>query len=192
MKPCANQRKPIALLALGDLEARQARALRAHLETCAGCRAYSEEMSNVTRKLAASGVGSELRVSETFHRQLAARLRAHERRPVGESLLVTLRALCSNSRMALPLLGLGAALIVTAMVLLPRPTPLPLPVPAPSQAVAPPPEKRDLAPTISNYQMVANRSLEKLDELLSRQANKNLSPIPIYTASALSRANGLD
>ena len=181
------------MLALGDLQARQARALRDHLETCAGCRAYAEEMSSVTQKLAAGAIGSDLQVSETFHRKLAARLRANERRPVAESLLAPLRALFANSRMALPLLGLGgAALIVTAIVLLPRPTPLPLPLPAPSQAVAPPAEKHDLAPTISNYQMVANRSLEKLDELLSRQARNNRSPMPIYTASALSRADGLD
>ena len=43
--------------------------------------------------------------------------------------------------------------------------------------------KRDLPPTIANYQMIANQSLEKLDELLNRQANRKLSPTRIYTAS---------
>ena len=47
----------------------------------------------------------------------------------------------------------------------------------------------DPAPTIANYQMVANQSLDKLDELLTRQGNKRLPPAPIYTASTLKLAN---
>ena len=41
----------------------------------------------------------------------------------------------------------------------------------------------DPPPTIANYTMVANQSLEKLDDLLTRQGSRNLSPTPIYTAS---------
>jgi hypothetical protein len=40
MKPCAKNRKLIAWLALGALEARRAAALRAHLALCEGCRQY--------------------------------------------------------------------------------------------------------------------------------------------------------
>jgi hypothetical protein len=40
--------------------------------------------------------------------------------------------------------------------------------------------------------MIANRSLDKLDELLTRQGNRNPASTPIYTASTLSRASALD
>jgi hypothetical protein len=49
-----------------------------------------------------------------------------------------------------------------------------------------------MSPTLSNYQMVANHSLEALDELLTRQGNRNLPPVPVYTASILGLANGAD
>jgi hypothetical protein len=46
----------------------------------------------------------------------------------------------------------------------------------------------DLAPTIANYQRVANQSLDKLDALLTRQGNRPLPPMPIYTASTFGLA----
>jgi hypothetical protein len=46
----------------------------------------------------------------------------------------------------------------------------------------------DLAPTIANYQRVANQSLDKLDALLTRQGNRALPSMPIYTASTLGLA----
>jgi len=48
MKPCAQNRKLIVWLSLNVLDASQARQLRAHLETCEGCRRYLAEISNVT------------------------------------------------------------------------------------------------------------------------------------------------
>jgi hypothetical protein len=48
----------------------------------------------------------------------------------------------------------------------------------------------DLAPTLANYQMIANESLEKLSEVLTRQGNKSLPPAPVYTASSFQLANG--
>jgi len=50
----------------------------------------------------------------------------------------------------------------------------------------------DLPPTIANYQMVASQSPEKLDELLTRQANRPRSPAPIYTASAFALESASD
>jgi hypothetical protein len=41
--------------------------------------------------------------------------------------------------------------------------------------------RTDLPPTMANYRMVADQSLEKLDELLSQQANRNLSPVAVLT-----------
>jgi len=50
--------------------------------------------------------------------------------------------------------------------------------------------KRDLRH--AEFRMVANRSLEELDELITRQGNRNLLPARLYTASDLTRANGSD
>ena len=55
MKPCRKYRKQVVWLAAAALADGEARALRAHLETCAGCRAYLAEISHVTERLAAAG-----------------------------------------------------------------------------------------------------------------------------------------
>jgi hypothetical protein len=55
--------------------------------------------------------------------------------------------------------------------------------------VSPSSSESDLAPTIANYQMVANQSLEQLFELLTRQGNKRLPPAPVYTVSGPELAN---
>ncbi len=54
MKPCSNHRKLIAWLAVDALDDPQTRSLRAHLETCEGCRRYLAEISNVAQKLSAA------------------------------------------------------------------------------------------------------------------------------------------
>jgi len=73
MKPCSNNRKPIAWLAIGALDARQERALRAHLETCEGCRSYLEEISTITQKLATTEVRSDIQTSNPFTEESSAR-----------------------------------------------------------------------------------------------------------------------
>lgn len=188
MKPCSHNRKPIAWLALDALDPRPAQALRAHLETCAGCRRYLEEISNVTQKLTAPEINSDLRASESFHQRLIARLRAEESRSAWATLVANLRAAMPNWRVALPMTGATVVVIAVLSTFLWRPRVL-LPLPSSAPIVATANLEKDPAPTIANYQMVANQSLEKLDELLTRQGNKNLPPVPIYTASTFTRAN---
>jgi hypothetical protein len=60
------------------------------------------------------------------------------------------------------------------------------------QAVLPPDLKSDLPPTIANYQRIATRSLDELDDLLTMQGRRNPSPTPIYTASLFAPARALD
>src|SRR5438477_440866 len=90
---------------------------------------------------------------------------------------------CSKNRKRI------AWLAIAALSLFVQRPGIPLPAPTVAQPVLKPNLKRDFDPTFSNYQMVANRSLEELDELLTRQGNRNPPPIPIYTASTLPRAN---
>ena len=191
MKPCSNNRKPIACLTMGALDARQERALRAHLETCEGCRGYLAEISGVTEKLAAVEIRSDVQTSESFHRKVAGALRAAESGSTWETVASPFRTFLFNWRVALPTIGAAVAVIAAFFVFQRHPG-APSPAPLDGQTDLAPAAKSDPDPTISNYQMVANRSLEKLDELLTRQGNQNPSPTPIYTASTLPRTDAPD
>jgi anti-sigma factor RsiW len=186
MKPCSQNRKLIAWLSLNALEARQARELQAHLETCEGCRRYLAEISNVTEKLAAVEIHSDVQASENFHRKVAGRLRAAKPDSPGEILAAYLARL--NWRVALPVM---AALVVVGVIVATwqQPPRVSSPAQTGTQTAAGPEADTDLAPTIANYQRVANQSLDKLDALLTRQGNRALPSMPVYTASALGLAN---
>ena len=191
MKPCSKNRKFIAWLAVGALEARQAQDLRAHLECCAGCRRYLEEISCVTERLAAAEVGPDLQASESFHRRVVGALRAETSESIRDTLAARLRGTLLAWRVAVPVIGAAAVVIALWMDWVWRPGLAPHPQPK-VQIVRLPDATRDLPPTVANYQRVANRSLEELDELLTRQGNRNLSSARLYTASDLARANGSD
>ena len=184
MKPCAQNRKLIAWLASNALDARQARQLRAHLETCEGCRRYLAEISNVTEKLAAAETTPDVQASENFHRKVAAKLRTAKPDSTGEILAAYFRGTLSNWRVALP--AIAVLVVASVTVAIWRQTPDVSPPPrAGIQAASVSDADNDLAPTIANYQRVANQSLDKLDALLTKQGERPLPSMPIYTASTL-------
>ena len=191
MKPCSKNRKLIAWLALDALEVRRARQLRAHLETCEGCRRYLEEISNVTDRLTAAETAPDIQASESFHQRVASKLRVEKPNSFGEIVAAFFRGTMLNWRVALPA---GAALVVTivAFATLQKHPEASSRTQSQAHTVPAPNWNTDLPPTIANYQMVANRSLEQLDDLLTRQGNRNLPPAPIYTASSLASANAPD
>ena len=76
MKACSKNRKLLAWLALGELDARRAGELRAHIQTCDGCRYYLEEVSAVTDRLATVDMTADMQASESFHGRLVTSLRA--------------------------------------------------------------------------------------------------------------------
>jgi len=191
MKPCSNNRKLIAWLAMEALDDRQTRDLRAHLEACEGCRRYLAEISNAVQKLGAAEARLDIQASKAFHRKVLGALRAEETGSAWAILVARLRATPLNWRVALPTIGATAVAIIALSIVARRPG-VPVPAPTGTQAVLTPNAKSNLDPTISNYHTVANRSLEQLDELLIRQGNRNPSPTPLYTASSLSRANAPD
>jgi hypothetical protein len=189
MKPCSKNRKLIAWLALDALNARKAAALRDHLTHCEGCRRYWEGISNVTEVLSSSAADSNLEASESFHRRVAEKLQAAESRSVLNNVAAWLRESMLNRRVALPVILL--LVIALFAIVVPRRHPaLPLPGSPTVQVVPASSSGSDLAPTIANYQRVANQSLEKLSELLTEQGNKRLPPAPILTVSGLEPANG--
>jgi len=186
MKPCSRNRKRIALLALHALDARKAVALRNHLALCEGCRRYSEEISSVTKSLAAPEPDSNLEASSFFHHAVAEKLQAIESSSVLENLAARFRRLTLDLRVALPaatalVIGLLAIVAMRHHSAPSRPASH-MDQPASSSG-------SDLAPTIANYRIIAGESLQKLDELLTRQGNKPLPPAPIYTASGLVLVN---
>ena len=187
MKPCAQNRKLIVWLASNALDAGQTRQLQAHLETCEGCRRYLAEISNVTERLTTAEPNPDVQASEVFHQKLAGRLRASKPDSIVEILAAYLRGTLLNWRVALP--AIAALVMIGVTVAIWRQPPV---VPSPrivsTQTMSVSDADDDLAPTIANYQRVANQSLDKLDALLTRQGNQPLPSMPIYTASTLGLA----
>jgi len=187
MKPCADQQKLITWLALDALDARTALTLRAHLETCAGCRSYLAEISKVTEQLAAARPSAELQASETFHRNVVARMKAETSVSVWATVGAALRPVFFNWRVAVPAAAVLAVLLTTGIVQWPR-TPVgnrpmsPTITPA-SAPVAAADAEANLAPTIANYERVASQSLDKLDALLGEQEKQTARATPVYTAA---------
>jgi hypothetical protein len=184
MKPCAQHRKSIVWLTLHQLEASQARELRAHLETCEGCRCYLAEISNVTERLAAPEANPGVEASAIFHQKLAGRLRAAKSDSRVEILAVNFRENHLKWRAALAVLA--ALVVLDVSVVLWRRPPAASSFPrtvcssAPASAA-----DNDLAPTVANYERVADQSLDALDALLTRQGNRASPPTPVYTDSTL-------
>lgn len=187
MKPCAQNRKLIAWLAVNALEARQAQQLRGHLETCEGCRRYLAAISNVTEKLTAAEATPDVQASESFHRKVVGKLRAAKPDSLGEILAAYLRGTLLNWRVALPVVAVLVVVGVTVATWR-QPPVVSSPPQAGTQTAAVSDVDGDLAPTIANYQRVANQSLDKLDALLTRQGNRALPSMPIYTATTLGLA----
>jgi hypothetical protein len=169
MSVCAKNRKGLALLALGAVEEREAEALRAHAASCAGCRGYLREMERVAESGRAAEAPETMEASPFLHRRLRHRLL--EERP--------------HSGFGWRLLGPALALLVFLFLFLPRNRPAPSPNPP-----APPPSPVETVntfdPSILNYQMAADQSLEKLDAVLSQQGNRALPAAPVYHADSRS------
>jgi len=191
MKACFSKRKLIASLALGELDACRARDLRMHIQICDGCRRYVKEISAIRERLERSEPNAEVEASESFHRSLLARLRGAESRPTWTNLAAWLPALRVNWRLVLPTAGAAALVISVIAVFRHQPAAVSrAQVTHPVATVAAVPA--DLSPTIANYQRVAFRSLDELDDLLTRQAKRRVSPSPVYTASVRALATSMD
>jgi anti-sigma factor RsiW len=182
MKPCSNNRKQITWLALGELNAADERTLRQHLAGCEGCRKYFAEISGVTEKLAAAEPDSKVQTPDFFHQRLTEKLRAAESGSILEDAVAWIARMTPGWRVALP--GMAVALLAVYVVVAKRQPSADTVVPPPAiVAVTTPGSVSDPEPTMGNYQMIAGQSLDKLDDLLTKEGNVSLAPAPIYTAS---------
>jgi anti-sigma factor RsiW len=185
MKSCRRNRKSIALLAVGELDVRQSQELHAHLETCEGCRRYLEEISNVTGTLAAVEMESNIQTSEIFHQKVVARIKAVRSTSFVRTGMMQLWTTRLNWRVLLPLSGAVAAIVLLFFDT--RHPEVQLPAPSNIQVVTPVAvTETDFLPSIVNYKMAASRSMDSLNEMLDREADRIPSPMPVYTASGSS------
>jgi anti-sigma factor RsiW len=191
MKPCFSKRKLVAWLALGELDPSQEQGLRTHLQTCEGCRRYLAELSSVRERLAPKETAPEIEASEDFHRRLVCRLKAENPPPAWAGVAKWLPAMRLNWRLALPAIG-AAAVLVAALATFTRQPPVPPPALVSHPVAAPSAPHQDLSPTVANYERVALRSLDELDDLLTRQARRNVALPSTYTAGLMAMANMLD
>ncbi len=86
-----------------------------------------------------------------------------------------------NWRVFLPLSGAAAAVVL--LFFNPRHPDVRMPAPSGSQPLAAAGAETDLLPSIANYQLAAGRSLDNLDEMLDREADRIQSPLPVYAVS---------
>jgi predicted anti-sigma-YlaC factor YlaD len=182
MKPCRKNRKALAWLAANALAEPQACPLHEHLKGCEGCAIYYRQMCQVSEGLLAGAVEPAIDTPGSFHSRTVHALRSLE-----------------NARQRnwleefMPLSGWGVAAVTLAVLLgiaaLVFVRASHQPIAARPQSLATGRAKIDLAPTISNYQMIANQSVEDLDELLTRQANLRRAAAPSYTASSVAAVN---
>ena len=182
MKPCSQNRKQMTWLALGELDATSEKNLREHLAGCEGCRKYFAEISGVTEKLAAAEPDARVQAPDFFHQRLTEKLRAAESGSIFEDVVAWFARLTPGRRLALP--GMAVLLLAVYVAMSRRQPPVETAVSPPAVQVAVTPSSvNDSEPTMGNYQMIAGQSLDKLDEVLTREGNASLSPAPIYTAS---------
>jgi hypothetical protein len=171
MKPCSNHRKKIASLAVEVLDSAQERDLRTHLEHCPACHAYWRQMSALTAKLSlVQRPVPSVETSEKFHQRVVRAVRADVRSSTDHPIP---RWPSFAWRVVLPIAGIGAIVIALHSLSVRHP-------PGPRRSGAAlyftPAIQPDLEPSVSNYQLVANESLDRLDELLTRQGNRNPPP----------------
>ncbi|MGC9941484.1 MAG: hypothetical protein ABSE48_06585 [Verrucomicrobiota bacterium] len=187
MKPCESNRKLIVWHALNALGAQETRQLLAHFEICEGCRHYLAEISTVADGLAVVKINPDVQASESFHRNVAQKLRTAKPDSLGEILAAYIQGSQLNWRVAVPVV---VVLAFVGVILSTRPQPpkhaAPLSV-APLMVPASGPEI-DEAPTIANYQRSAEQSMENLDALLTQQSRRVPPILPSYTASTHSLA----
>ncbi len=187
MKPCPKNLKPLTSLALGDLEPGRARAFRHHLETCAGCRRYLEEMSGLTRVLDRDAASTrEVEVHGSFHSALLRRLEGQGTQSLRGCAQSLWEGWLGRRRSAwsVALLMLSALLVYkwhSRPVAPPQPLARNTPANVSPASIIPADDLPE--PTEANYMAAANRSLDELSNLLDREGRHSAASgsEPVYT-----------
>ncbi len=192
---CSNYRDQLAALTLGALEPADKHAVELHISTCAACRAALGELKSVTESLEDVQIRNDIQTSERFHRAWTAQLQKATVPSLRERAVAFLRAFrLSQSPYALPVATLALLFVIGGFWLWSTHAPDEVrSTTNPSNLSSRQPgADSEIEPTISNYQVVANRSFEKLDQLLTTQGIRTAPSLPVYTASALAISKDLE
>jgi anti-sigma factor RsiW len=166
MKPCSKYRKSIAWLAAGTLGAGETSQIERHLKSCSACRSYLTEMSGVVNRLEKKPIETEVVASPRLHQRILGSLKSDERRPNQAWQMVWGSVWW---RIVAPA---GAVALILCLIWIQRLPTSPSRVAEGSRGpkVVEPAGVAETGPSMALYQSVANRSLDDLDELLTRQA----------------------
>jgi anti-sigma factor RsiW len=116
MNPCSKHKKAVTLFAAGALDADESQPVKAHLATCAGCRAYAEELRQLCQR-----VGEPIaRIAQAdlpvrFHERLAAQISRAPRATPPESARAAVRAWFTFPRLAFTA-GIAVTLVTIFLV----------------------------------------------------------------------------
>jgi anti-sigma factor RsiW len=178
MKPCADRKEAIALLATGALAASETAALRAHLQKCAACGAYASQLGAICAQLGESVTTAPVvGLPPGFHARLKHRIQSEQQAALSASALEALRVLFTPARLisAIAVLALGLCLALWM-----GPHRIDVLDPAVSQVRPPPvsPVSGTVAglsndSTLMAYQAAFNRSYEDFDALVTQNARRN-------------------
>ena len=174
MKPCADRKEAIAMLAAGALAAPEAAALRGHLQECAGCNAYASQLNAVCDRLGGPIAGTTaVQPPPGFHARLKHRIQSERPTAAPASILETLSALFTLPRIvsatAILALAVGLAFWMrpdTGSVHQATIQPVPAPISEGNRKVAEP----SGGATLMAYQAAFNRSYEDFDALVTQNA----------------------
>jgi len=175
----------MVLLAAGELEPGQAQQVQAHAKVCPVCACYLREMTAVSEALQTDAAEPALEASDRFHAMVLRRLRTPQP-AIGWSWFEQLTSIQKWGAAAIAL-AVGVALLSAMFAKPPHAPPRHIATNTPARHAGP-----ELAPTLSNYQIVANRSLDEFDGLLTRQANQGLPRVRLYTPASVPAGNGWD
>jgi anti-sigma factor RsiW len=180
MKPCADKKEAIAMLAMDALTAPEAAALHAHLHQCAACSAYAVQFGAMCDQLGKSMAAAQtVEPPPGFHARLKHRIQSEQQTVAPSSFLESLLALLSPARCISVTAILALAFVGAFWFGADRKGTLNPEVP---RAGSPAQPRNDVgsdpvkASTLMAYQSAFNRSYEDLDALVSQNARRNSTP----------------
>jgi hypothetical protein len=186
MKACEKNKKSLSLLAIGDLRADEAVELRSHIQTCADCRDYFREISDLAGELkTAASATPAIEASPSFHRSLARRIESEARSGSWAEVFSLPPLRGWNWRLIAP--TAVATAVLATLLLVPRQSRQSVTIDAPAIAT-----HSGITPSLATYHALANTSWDALDRELTREAAAVPTGPPIYAASSTARAMAAD
>ena len=185
MNPCAKNKRPIAWMAAGVLDAADAESLRQHFESCPHCQRYWQNMCELSERLVNAGDLPQAAPTESFHRSVVLKITAQgQRTPLFNWVIVIQRFWHER-----PLATFSIGVVLTLATLLwirsfshethHVPSTVRIVVTTETPLRAAPPS------TLASYRRAADISLENLDALLTQEAARTSSASETFTVSSL-------